>query len=111
MSLVKELEARAVNETSGFARYYPVVVQEYFGGIKKHLASVKPLLREDGLCAYVLGDQSSYLGVHIPTAEIIRDLAYEVGFGAASIEHWRNRWSTATSKKMEENILVLRNSR
>jgi len=59
------------------------------------------------VCAYVLGDQSSYLGVHIPTAEIIRDLAYEVGFGGASIEHWRSRWSTATSKKMEEHILVL----
>jgi hypothetical protein len=110
MSVVNELKARAARETSGFARYYPVVAQEYFGGIKKHLASVRTLLKRTGVCAYVLGDQSSYLGVDIPTAEIIRDLAYEVGFGKASIEHWRSRWSTATSRKMEEHILVLHRS-
>jgi hypothetical protein len=108
MSVVKEIRKRAENKTHGFARYYPIVTKEYFGGIKKHLASIKPLLKPSGVCAYVVGDQSSYLGVHIPTAEIIRDLAQEVGFIDVTIEHWRNRWSTSTSKKMEEHILVLR---
>ncbi len=108
MSLVNEISQKAEHKTHGFARYYPVVAKEYFGGIKKHLTSIKPLLKTSGVCAYVVGDQSSYLGVHIPTAEIIRDLAYEVGFTDVTIDHFRDRWSTSTSKKMEEHILVLR---
>ncbi len=108
MAIVEEIQQKAEHKTHGFARYYPTVAREYFGGIKKHLAAVGPLLREDGFCAYVVGDQSSYLGVHIPTAEIISELAHEVGFKTATIEHWRNRWSTTNSKNMEEHILVLR---
>lgn len=108
MAVVQEIQNKAELKTHGFARYYPIVAQEYFGGIKKHLAAVVPLLREDGFSAYVVGDQSSYLGVHIPTAEIISELAREVGFKTATIEHWRKRWSTTNSKNMEEHILVLR---
>lgn len=107
-SVVDQIRKQAANKTHGFARYYPILTKEYFGGIRKHLASIKLLIKPAGFCAYVVGDQSSYLGVHIPTAEIIRDLAYEVGFAEASIEHWRNRWSTTTSKEMEEHILILR---
>jgi len=108
MAVVQQIQKKANDKTHGFARYYPVVAKEYFGGIKKHLASVAHLLKEDGFCAYVVGDQSSYLGVHIPTAEMISDLAHEVGFKTAKIDHWRNRWSTTNSKNMEEHILVLR---
>ena len=107
-AVVQEIEKKAELKTHGFARYYPIVAKEYFGGIKKHLAAVFPLLKEDGFCAYVVGDQSSYLGVHIPTAEIISELAHQVGFKTATIEHWRNRWSTTNSRNMEEHILVLR---
>jgi DNA methylase len=108
MAVVEEIQRRADLKSHGFARYYPIVAKEYFGGIKKHLAAVLPLLKQEGFCAYVVGDQSSYLGVHIPTAEIISELAYEVGFKTTTIEHWRNRWSTTKSKNMEEHILVLR---
>jgi hypothetical protein len=107
MAVVKEIEERAEHKTHGFARYYSVVAKEYFGGIRKHLCAIRPLLRNNGVCAYVVGDQSSYLGVHIPTAEIISELAYDVGFRRATIEHWRNRWSTTNSKNMEEHILLL----
>ena len=108
MAVVEEIQKKAELKTHGFARYYPIVAKEYFGGIRRHLAAAIPLLKEDGFCAYVVGDQSSYLGVHIPTAEIISELAYEVGFKTDTIEHWRNRWSTTNSKNMEEHILVLR---
>ncbi len=108
MDIVEQIQKKADHKTHGFARYYPIVAKEYFGGIKKHLASVVPLLKEEGFCAYVVGDQSSYLGVHIPTAEMISELAHEAGFKTARIEHWRNRWSTTNSKNMEEHILVLR---
>jgi hypothetical protein len=108
MAVVEEIQKRAELKTHGFARYYPVVAKEYFGGIKRHLAAVVPLLKQEGFCAYVVGDQSSYLGVHIPTAEIISDLAHEVGFKTTTIEHWRNRWSTTNSKNVEEHILILR---
>ncbi|HYW44850.1 MAG TPA: DNA methyltransferase [Bryobacteraceae bacterium] len=108
MAVVKEIQGKVEHKDYGFARYYPVVAKEYFGGIKKHLSTIPPLLREDGVCAYVVGDQSSYLGVHIPTAEIISEISNQVGFKTATIEHWRNRWSTTKSKNMEENILIMR---
>lgn len=53
----------------------------------------------------MVGDQSCYLQVHIPTAEILGDIASEVGFREVRIEHWRERWSTTTSKMIDENIL------
>jgi hypothetical protein len=106
--IARILERRAKSKTHGFARLYSTVLREYFGGMKRHFASVKPFLAQGGLCAYVVGDQSSYLRVHIPTAEILSSLAAEVGYRTVEIRHWRSRWSTATSRSVEEHILILR---
>ena len=84
-----------------------VGVQEYFGGMKRHLMSVKSVVAPNARCIYILGDQASYLRVHIPTADILSSLADEVGFKTLEIRHWRKRWSTTTSKELNENILVL----
>jgi hypothetical protein len=68
------------------------------------------LLKRDAMCAYVVGDQSSYLRVHIPTAEVLAELACRSGFTVVDIQHWRTRWSSATSKEVDENVLILRKS-
>jgi DNA modification methylase len=108
--LVKEIELRARTKTYGFARLYGKATLEYFGGMRRHLVSVHSLLRPNGKCAYVVGDQTSYLQVHIPTAEILASLAEEVGFDVVGIDRWRGRWSTATSRIVDENILILARS-
>lgn len=106
-AIVEELKYKAQNSNNGFARLYPVVIQEYFGGMKRHLKSMSQLLAPRAKCAYVVGDQSAYFQVYVPTAEILSSLANEVGFQTIDIEHWRSRWSTTTSKQISENILIL----
>ena len=106
--IARILEQKAEGKTHGFARLYSTVLREYFGGMKSHFRSVRSLVKPRALCAYVVGDQSSYLQVHIPTAEILSSLASEVGFDTIEIRHWRSRWSTATSRLVPENILILR---
>ena len=106
-SLVKTLTRKVRSKDHGFARLYPKVVQEYFGGMKRHLMSIRWFLTPNSRCVYILGDQSSYLRVPIPTAEILSSVAREVGFKTLEIRHWRKRWSTTTSKELNENILVL----
>ena len=107
-SLVAELEPKIKTKSHGFAKLYPKVVREYFGGMKRHFKSIKPFLTADAHCAYVVGDQSSYLQVHIPTATILSQIAEQVGFETVEIKHWRNRWSTTTSREVHENILILK---
>lgn len=106
--IVAKLERKTKNVDHGFGRLYPTVIAEYFGGMRRHLESISKLLKPNAMCAYVVGDQASYLQVKIPTADILASLAERSGFRLVEIKHWRTRWSTATSKEVDENILILR---
>ncbi|HEX7706319.1 MAG TPA: DNA methyltransferase [Thermoanaerobaculia bacterium] len=106
--IASSLRRKVRDKTYGFARFYPTVVTEYFGGMKRHLETLFEVLRPGAPCAFVLGDQSSYQRVHISTAELLGELATEVGFVNPTIRHWRDRWATATAKTVSENILVIR---
>ena len=108
-ALADQLAHRARGRTDGFAQRYSVVVQEYFGGMYRHLVSVRTRLKSKAMCAYVVGDQAPYLQVHIPTARILSSLARDAGFEVLEIRRWRSRRSTVTARLIEENILVLRN--
>jgi hypothetical protein len=108
--LSRRLEAAVAGKEYGFARLYPRVLKEYFGGMKRHLLSVKRFLKPRAMCAYVVGDQASYLRTHIPTARILADVAAEAGFQVVGIRRWRTRRATATAKRLAENILLLRKS-
>jgi len=108
--LVQKLERKTKGVEHGFGRLYSTVILEYFGGMRRHLKSVHKLLKRGAKCAYVVGDQASYEGVHISTANILESIASEVGFELCGIEHWRNRWSTSLSRRISENILVLQKS-
>jgi hypothetical protein len=106
--LVARIDRRAENKTYGFARLYGRVAKEYFGGMKTHFAAVLPVLKAGARCAYVVGDQCSYFRIRIPTAEILAELAKEVGFEVDKIRVWRKRWATTTQKYLPEHILILR---
>jgi len=110
-ALLKEVADAAAEKRHGFARLYEKVVAEYFGGMRRHLAAVRRVLKHNGACAYVVGDQASYAGVSIPTAELLATVAEFEGFSVEGIEAWRDRRSSGTGKVVTENILFLRNNR
>ena len=99
-NIVDEIRERIKTKTHGFARLYPTVVMEYFGGMKKHFQNIKDILEPNALCAYIVGDQSSYLQVNIPTAEILSSIVSELGYEVLEIIPWRTSWATVTSKKI-----------
>lgn len=106
--LVVAIDEKALTKTYGFARLYSRVLCEYFGGLKRHFKSVLPYMLPGSMCAYVVGDQSSYLQVHIPTANLLADMAKDCGFEHVETRQWRTRWSTTMSRNIKENILLLR---
>jgi len=107
-ALATELRKRVEGKKHGFARYYPNVVTEYFGGMKRHLQGLYELLAPGAPCALVVGDQASYQQVHIPTATLLASIATDIGFERVAMKHWRNRWSTRTASNVKEHILILR---
>jgi len=106
--LALEVSVKAQEKTHGFARLYSTVVKEYFGGMKRHFECAFNSLREDGLCAYVVGDQASYLQVPISTAKLLASIAEEVGFTVVEIRKWRDRISTTSRRYLDEHILILK---
>ena len=107
--LAKSIEERRVQlgKTSGFERLYPRVTQLYFGGMRRHLASLRPILKPKAKLAYVVGDQASYLRVMIRTGRILADLARSLGYEVTGIELFRTRPSTATGAQLREEVILL----
>ncbi len=96
-----------LGKTSGFERLYPRVTQLYFGGMAKHLASLRPVLRPGARLAYVVGDQASYLRVMIRTGQILADLAQSLDYRVVDIDLFRTRPSTVTGEQLREEVVLL----
>ena len=103
------IEARRVElgKTSGFERLYGRVTRLYFGGMARHLAELRVLLRPGARLAYVVGDQASYLRVPIRTGRLLADLAEGQGYRVVARDLFRTRWATATRQELREEVLVL----
>ncbi|WP_420455357.1 DNA methyltransferase [Rubrivirga sp.] len=65
MDLADRIEARRLElgKTSGFEKLYHKVVRNYFGGMARHLASLRPALKPGARLAYVVGDQASFFRI------------------------------------------------
>ena len=107
--IANEIEKRRVElgKTSGFERTYPRVTQLYFGGMTRHLASLRTALKPGARLAYVVGDQASYLRVMIRTGRILSDLAQSLGYKIIGIDLFRTRLSTVTGEQLREEVVVL----
>ncbi len=105
-----DIESRRIemNKTSGFERLYARVTKLYFGGMMRHLADLRPLLRPGASLAYVVGDQASYLRVMIRTGQILASIADELGYSVERIDLFRTRLATATREQLREEVVVLR---
>lgn len=108
--IAQEIEDRriALNKTSGFERMYHRAMKLYFGGMARHLADLRPILRPGAKLAYVVGDQKSYLRVMIRTGELLASLAAGLGYEVVGIDLFRTRLATATKEQMREEVVVLR---
>ena len=104
------IEARRVElgKTSGFERQYARVTKLYFGGMVRHLASLRSRLRPGARLAYVVGDQASYLRVMIRTGRILGDLAQSLGYELVGIDLFRTRLATASRQYLREEVVRLR---
>jgi hypothetical protein len=98
----------ALGKTSGFERLYGRVAKLYFGGMARHLADLRVVLRPGARLAYVVGDQASYLRVMIRTGEILGRIAESLGYELVSIDLFRTRLATATREQLREEVVVLR---
>lgn len=98
----------ALRKTSGFERLYHKVTKQYFGGMARHLASLRAILRPGARLAYVVGDQASYLRVMIRTGELLAQTAVALGYELLSIDLFRTRLATATKEQLREEVVVLR---
>jgi hypothetical protein len=106
--LASDIKVESDKRSYGFARLYPTVVRQYFGGMVRHLLSLEKILKPNAPCVFVIGDQASYFGIKIHTASVIAALAPETGFVVDDLSVWRQRWATATSRMIDENVLILR---
>lgn len=107
--IANSIEARRIElgKTSGFERQYAKVTRLYFGGMARHLADLRCVLRPGAQLAYVVGDQASYLRVMIRTGELLADIAQSLGYRVVGLDLFRTRLSTATKEQLREEVLVL----
>lgn len=108
--IANTIEARRIEleKTSGFEKLYAKVTKLYFGGMARHLASLRTVLRPNAHLAYVVGDQASYLRVMIQTGNILGGIAQELGYEFVRTDLFRTRLSTATREQLREEVVVLR---
>lgn len=104
------IEARRIElgKTSGFEKLYGRVTKLYFGGMARHLASMRTVLKPNARLAYVVGDQASYLRVMIRTGNLLANIAEELGYEVDRIDLFRTRLATATREQLREEVVVLR---
>ncbi len=107
--IAEAIEARRIElgKTSGFERMYARVTKLYFGGMARHLAELRPLLKPGAQLAYVVGDQASYLRVMIRTGELLADIAQSLGYRLKRIDLFRTRLATASREQLREEVVVL----
>ena len=104
-----EIEQRRIDlgKTSGFERLYARVTRLYFGGMARHLDTLRPLLKPGAKLAYVVGDQASYLRVMIRTGQLLAKVAEPLGYRVRGIDLFRTRLATATREQLREEVVLL----
>lgn len=107
--LAATIEERRLDlgKTSGFEKLYGRVTKLYFGGMARHLANLRRVLKPGAQLAYVVGDQASYLRVLIRTGQLVGEIAEHYGYQVQRIDLFRTRLATATKVQLREEVVVL----
>jgi DNA modification methylase len=109
-TLAQRIEEKRIHlgKTSGFEKRYAKVTLEYFGGMARHLQSLRKVLRPGARLAYVVGDQASYLRIMIRTGKLLAQIAESLGYRVEGRDLFRTRFATATQEELNEEVLHLR---
>lgn len=109
-AIADAIERRRIQlgKTSGFEKLYGRVTKLYFGGMARHLAALRSLLRPNAQLAYVVGDQASYLRVMIPTGQLLAEIAQALGYEVVRTDLFRTRFASATQEQLREEVVILR---
>ncbi|MFN7928555.1 MAG: DNA methyltransferase [Blastocatellia bacterium] len=109
-TIAQTIEQRRIElgKTSGFEKLYGRVARLYFGGMARHLAALRTVLRPGAQLAYVVGDQASYLRVMIRTGQLLAEIAESLGYELVRIDLFRTRLSTTTKEQLREEVVILR---
>jgi hypothetical protein len=102
-----EKRRKELGKDSGFERLYGRVTKLYFGGMARHLAELRSVLRPGAQLAYVVGDQASYLRIMIRTGRLLADIAEALGYQLMRIDLFRTRYATATREQLREEVVIL----
>jgi DNA modification methylase len=105
-----QIEQRRIElgKDSGFEKLYGRVTKLYFGGMARHFADLRSVLRKNAQLAYVVGDQASYLRVMIRTGELLAEIAKNLGYEVVRIDLFRTRFATASREQLREEVVILR---
>lgn len=108
--IARDIEKRRIElgKNSGFEKLYSKVTRLYFGGMARHFAELRRILRPGAQLAYVVGDQASYLRVMIRTGQLLADIAVALGYELVDIDLFRTRLATATKEQLREEVVILR---
>lgn len=83
-------ELANIRTTKAGKKDYDIIIVGYFNDMWKHFKEMYRVLRPNSVYMLTLGDSALY-GIHIPTDEILRDIALGVGFKGGDIELLRAR--------------------
>ncbi len=110
IELAEKIERRRIelNKTSGFEKLYARVTKLFFGGMVRHLADLRAILRPGAMLGYVVGDQASFFQIMIRTGQHIAHIAETLGYEVVNIDLFRTRLSTATQSSLREEVVILR---
>jgi len=108
--LADRIEARRVElgKTSGFEKMYAKVTRQYFGGMARHLADLRPALKPGAMLGYVVGDQASYFRVMIRTGQLLAEIAADLGYQVEGIDLFRERFATRSRELLREEVVILK---
>lgn len=110
-AVADELRTKAATKTYGFAKLYPKIITEYFGGMRRHFRSLHSVMSPGGIAAYVVGEQTCYLQTYTPTATLLGEIGQLEGFELKEILPFRIRaGTTGGGRHIKEEVLVLRRS-
>ena len=108
--LTKTLRRLTKSREELWSPWIPQMVGAYFHDMKTVMHDLYPSLAERAEMWMVVGD-SRYAGVHISTADILAELAPELGYDVIKLEPFRSMRSSAQQggkAELDETLIVLR---
>ena len=104
-----QITHKLTDSASGFEIQYPKVISNYFGGMLRHFYALSHYVPTGSKLAYVVGDEASYKGVHIPTAQLLAEIiqTYVPRFKIESLIPWRVRNTHKNRPRLTEHVMLL----